>query len=419
MRRACCDAIAGRFGCVTEMNAVTLPERGGTKMRKTSIALLLGITAVAAFALPASSQEPIKIGVMFPYTGPISGQGKPERDAIKMAFDEENNTIAGRKVELLYEDSAGRPDTGLTKVKALVERDKVNLLLSELVSSIGAAIAPYVNEQKIPWVNTVALASLTRAQKSPYIFRFVTSSYQYAMTAAQVGKKKGWKKVYFIGWNAPPSRESYEAVKKVFGEENIVEAMFPNVGTADYAPYLTKMDPSKADGVFAAMWGADAPRISQQYAEYGLNKKMPLFGIASFTSEELLGDMPPASAGILSAYLYCGTLDTPENKKFVADYRSHYNAVPGSYQYLGYMAAKMTIQALKDINGKAEDRDAFIHALEKVKIKGPMGMVSFDEHHGLVVDFYELTVEKGADGKLQNHCGDRIAQVKDPYDAFP
>jgi branched-chain amino acid transport system substrate-binding protein len=388
-------------------------------MRKTSIALLLGIAAVAAFVPPASSQEPIKIGVMFPYTGPISAQGRPERDAIKMAFDEENNTIAGRKIELLYEDSAGRPDTGLTKLKALVERDKVHLLLSELVSSIGAAAAPYVTEQKIPWVSTVALASLTRTQKSPYIFRFVTSSYQYAMTAAQVAKKKGWKKVYFIGWNAPPSRESYEAVKKVFGAENVVDAMFPNVGTADYAPYLTKMDASKADGVFAAMWGADSPRIAQQYAEYGLNKKMPLFGIASFTSEELLGDMPPASVGILSAYLYCGTLNTPENKKFVADYQSRYKAVPGSYQYLGYMAAEMVIQALKDINGKAEDRDAFIHALEKVHVKGPMGEASFDEHHGLVTDFYELTVEKGPDGKLQNHCGDRIAQVKDPYDAFP
>ena len=67
---------------------------------------------------------------VFPYTGPISAQGRPERDAIKQAFEEENNTIAGRKIELLYEDGAGRPDTGLTKIKALVERDKVHLLLS-------------------------------------------------------------------------------------------------------------------------------------------------------------------------------------------------------------------------------------------------------------------------------------------------
>ena len=102
-------------------------------------------------------------------------------------------------------------------------------------------------------------------QKSPYIFPLRAVVLPIAATAAEVAKKMGWKKVYFIGWNAPPSRKSYEAVKKVFGEANVIDAMFPNVGTSDYAPYLTKMDTSKADGVFAAMWGADAPRISQQY----------------------------------------------------------------------------------------------------------------------------------------------------------
>jgi branched-chain amino acid transport system substrate-binding protein len=377
-------------------------------MRQFSVAVTIGLAAFGLLIKPALSQEPIKIGVMFPLTGPLSSQGGPERDAIKQAFDEENNTVAGRKVELLYEDSAGRPDTGLTKTKALVERDKVDLLLSELVSSVGAAMAPYVNEQKIPWVSTVALASLTRSQKSPYIFRFVPSSYQYASVAARFTQKLGWKKVYFIGWNAPPSRESSEVVKKLYGADNVVDAQYPNVGTSDYAPYLTAMDASKADGLFTAMWGADAPRIVQQYAEYGLDKKLPMFGIASFTSEELLETMPPQAIGVQSAYTYCGTLDTPENKAFVDGFKARYNAVPGSYSYMGYMAAKMVIQALNDIKGQAQDREAFINALGKVQVKGPMGITSFDEHNGIVADFYHLTVEKGPDGKLQNRCGERI-----------
>jgi branched-chain amino acid transport system substrate-binding protein len=147
---------------------------------------------------------------------------------------------------------------------------------------------------------------------------------------------------------------------------------------------------------------------------------MKLFGIASFTSEEVLGQMPPEAVGVLSAYTYCGTLDTPENKAFVQNYKSRYNnAIPGSYQYMGYMAAKMVIQALKDINGRAEDREAFLAALRKVQVKGPMGMTSFDENQGMVADFYELEVVRGADGKLANKCGDRIPQVKDPYHLFP
>ena len=82
-------------------------------------------------------------------------------------------------------------------------------------------------------------------------------------------------------------------------------------------------------------------------------------------------------------------------------------------------SVEMVLQALRDIKGRAEDRDAFIAALSKVQFKGPMGMASFDEHHGLVADFYPLAVERGKDGQLQNRCGERIAQVKDPYELFP
>lgn len=397
------------------MHELSFANRGIRILLRSGLTLLL----LGTLFQPAQSQtSPIKIGVMFPYTGYIAAQGLSERDAIKQAFDEEKYQVAGRKIELLFEDSQGRPDTGLTKIKALVERDQVHLLLSELTSSVGAAVASYVNEQKIPWVSTVALAALTRAQKSPYIFRFVPSTYQYGLMAAEWAKKQGWKKVYFIGWNAPPPREVYEVVKKVFGEKNVVEAMFTNVNTPDYAPYLTKMDPAKADGVLAAMWGSDALRITRQYAEYGLKKEMPLFGLASFTSEELLAKMPPEAEGVFSAYTYCGTLDTPENKRFVEGYKSRYKAVPGSYQYMGYMAAKFVIQALKDIKGRAEDREAFIAALRKVQIKGPMGMASFDEHQGMVGDFYVLKVVK-KDGQLQNSCVERVPQVKDPYVMFP
>lgn len=376
---------------------------------------ILGMLALGSTAL---ASDPIKIGVMYPLTGPIAANGVPTRDAIKLAFDEVGNQVAGRKIELIFEDSAGKPDIGLTKIKSLVERNKVDLLLSELTGSVGAAVAPYVISQKIPWLTTVALSSLTREQKSPYIFRFAPSSYQFAVAGAESAKKLGWKKAYFIGWNAPVGRESLDGVKKVFGD-GIVDAMFANVGTADFAPYLTKIDPSKADGVFVALWGSDAPRITQQFAEYGLSKKMQFFGLASFTSEELLANMPPESVGILSSYPYCGTLDTPENKAFVAAYKAKYNALPGSYQYLGYQAAKMLIQTLENVKGNVQDREALTAELSKLQATGPMGATKFDENQGIVTDFFLLKVGVGPDGKLQNSCIDRMPQVEDPYKMFP
>jgi hypothetical protein len=57
-------------------------------MRHFGIIALLGLGALGASMQPALSQQPIKIGVMFPLTGPLASQGVPERDAIKRAFDE-------------------------------------------------------------------------------------------------------------------------------------------------------------------------------------------------------------------------------------------------------------------------------------------------------------------------------------------
>ncbi|MBI3078992.1 MAG: branched-chain amino acid ABC transporter permease [Deltaproteobacteria bacterium] len=85
---------------------------------------------------------------------------------------------------------------------------------------------------------------------------------------------------------------------------------------------------------------------------------------------------------------------------------------------LAYMAAKIMIQAINQVGGKVEDRPAYLAALAKARVDGPMGVVSFDERQGLVADFYVLKVVK-RDGQLQNECIDKIPQVRDPYELFP
>jgi len=382
--------------------------------------LLLAAVALNAniFSSKAMAQgAAIRIGVAYPLTGPIATNGISSRDGAILAFEEERNQIAGRKIELLIEDTQGRPDIALTKVKAMVERDRADILVSILASTAAAAVAPYIKEAKIPWVTTGSLVALTRDLRSPYTFRMTPSSYEYGLVAANWAKQQGWKKAYYLGWNAAPAREAFDAVKSVLGSQSITDALFPNIGTPDYAPYLTKLDPSKADGAFVSIWAADAPRIARQFAEYGLRGKLPFFGVASFTAEEGLADMPPEVEGVHSGYVYCGTLNTPENRQFVESYRNRFKSIPGPYPYQSYMAAKAVIQALKDVNGRIEDKEAFLTALRKVQLKGPMGIVSFDERQGMITDFQILRVVR-KDGRLQNECVGRIAS-RDPYNLFP
>jgi len=381
-----------------------------------AVVSFLGLTCLSG---ATSAQQPaIKIGMVYPVTGPLAAQGVPMVNAIKQAFDEDNYTIAGRKIDVIIEDSQGKPDFGLTKFRKLIEGDRVHILKAEITTAVALGVAPYVHSQHIPWITEAAAGALARGLRSPYTFRFVPSEYQYSYASAQWLKNKmGWKKIYWIAWDTAVTRGGVKGFQKVFGDE-MVDAMWSPVGTADYGPFLARVSPEKADGIVVAMWGADALRIMRQIGEYGLKARLPVFGLASFTSEELLPVMPAEIEGVLSAYPYCGSLNTPANRRFVDGYRTRYNALPGSYQYMAYAGAKIVVQAMKDVGGNVEDKESFVSALRKIKFDGPMGLVGFDERQGGVFDFYVLKVVR-KDGQLQNECIEKIAQVKDPYDLFP
>src|SRR4051812_38190177 len=78
---------------------------------------LLGVTSMPT----ARAQEPLKVGVMYPLGGVLGVMGGGSANAVKLAFDEEGNKIAGRAVQILVEDDEGKIDVSLTKLRKLVE----------------------------------------------------------------------------------------------------------------------------------------------------------------------------------------------------------------------------------------------------------------------------------------------------------
>jgi branched-chain amino acid transport system substrate-binding protein len=63
-----------------------------------------------------------------------------------MYLDEIGSTMSGRKVELIVEDTQGQPSVALTKLRKLVEHDRVHLVAGVLFGHLGYAMAPEVEE---------------------------------------------------------------------------------------------------------------------------------------------------------------------------------------------------------------------------------------------------------------------------------
>ncbi|MFL4996133.1 MAG: ABC transporter substrate-binding protein, partial [Microvirga sp.] len=100
--------------------------------RRQFLKLTAGVTAVSAAGAPAivkaQGSGPIRIGLLAPLTGVVASGGREMVDGFTMFWEQQGETIAGRKVEIVTEDDASNPDTALQKARRLVEQANVHFL---------------------------------------------------------------------------------------------------------------------------------------------------------------------------------------------------------------------------------------------------------------------------------------------------
>src|SRR5437899_1307435 len=89
---------------------------------------------------PAVGAESIRVGYLGPLTGIFAAAGKDMLDGLKMAFEQVNYEVAGRKIELIEEDDEGNPATAQAKYRKLVAQDRIHVLDGVLLSNIGYAL---------------------------------------------------------------------------------------------------------------------------------------------------------------------------------------------------------------------------------------------------------------------------------------
>ena len=99
--------------------------------RISRVALVVpAVVAILVSLLPASASaqsESLRLGFLTVSTGPLAAGGRQMEEGINLFLKERNNTLAGRKVELIIADTAGQPALAKTKTQELVERDKVHV----------------------------------------------------------------------------------------------------------------------------------------------------------------------------------------------------------------------------------------------------------------------------------------------------
>jgi branched-chain amino acid transport system substrate-binding protein len=381
------------------------------------LGLLITVFVLNGSSLLAAEKPPIKVGLLLPYTGTMPLQAKGVSDGVELYIAEIGQKAGGRAIQVVKEDDENNPTVGLTKVKRLVEQLKVDFVVGPVSSAVGLAIHDYLRQQKVIQINPCAFTrELTSPQKwSPNIFRVVETTDQtnYPM-GKWMYKSTPHRNVVLTASDFSAGHHSVEAFKAGFEEAGgkVIKEVYPKLGTMDFAPFLTAVDVKGADAVYAWYAGTDAVRFVQQYQEFGLKKRLPLYGYGVIADDPYLPSMGDAALGIVTSCHYAWTIDTPENNAFVKAYQGKWGEVPSRYSEFGYVSAQCIGAAAEALKGNLDNVAQVAETIRKVapKIATPSGPLAFDQYNQRIVNVYVEKVEK-RDGKLVNVVVDKLGKV--------
>jgi branched-chain amino acid transport system substrate-binding protein len=147
----------------------------------------------------AQASDPIRVGLLAAKTGPLASGGIDMDLALTMFLKERDNTLAGRKVELIVADTAGVPATARTKAQELIEKNNVHCLIGPLAAFEALAIADYITEKEMPTLGVAAAEDMTQRHPSPWFVRATSTSAQCAYPLADYALKElKYKKIVTI-----------------------------------------------------------------------------------------------------------------------------------------------------------------------------------------------------------------------------
>jgi branched-chain amino acid transport system substrate-binding protein len=364
------------------------------------------VLALTVDVVPAWAQKgPIKVGFLTQMTGGGAAVGKDMSNGFMMSLEEIGNQIAGRKVEVIIEDTQGDPAQALTRLRKLVESDKVHAVAGIFLANEGYALAPKVDEYRIPTVWAVVSADdLTQRKPTKYAVRTGwTSSQPNHPFGEYAAKTLGYKRVATIAMDYAFGWEQVGGFQKTFEEAGgqIVQKLWPPLGTTDFGPFLAQIK-RDADAVFAVMVAASSLRFPKQYQDAGLKARLPLIGGGTSFDEFVLPALGDEAIGAISPLIYSAAIDTPVNQRFVKEFRKKNGKVPGYYAEASYTAARWIAEAAKAVGGNVEDKEKFLAALKKVEISdAPRGPIKLDTYGNPIQNIYVRKVEK-RDGELWN-----------------
>ncbi|ACX96427.1 urea ABC transporter substrate-binding protein [Halothiobacillus neapolitanus] len=336
----------------------------------------------------AVTDDTVTVGILHSLTGTMAISETGAQEAEKLAIEQINaqGGVLGRQIKFIQEDGASDWPTFAEKAKKLLEENHVAAIFGCWTSASRKAVLPVLERDNGLLYYPTFYEGLEQSKNVVYTGQEATQ--QVFAGLDWVAKNKNAKTFYLIGsdyiWPRTTmklARKYIETVLhgKVVGEE------YAALGSTQFGSTINKIRLKKPDVIYAAVVGGSNVAWFKQLKAAGINGSKQTLLTLSVTEDEAQGIGGENLKGFYSAMKYFQSLDTPENKAFVAAFKKRWGAdAPiGDVTQAAYEGPWLWKAAVEKAG--SFDTDKVVKAEESgtITFNAPEGMVYLEPNHHL------------------------------------
>lgn len=372
---------------------------------KSLIRCKLALVVMLLFSSQAMAEN-IRIGIIAPLSGPYAYLGQQLKEGAQAYVATQGGKLGGHDVELIYRDTGGPNPMGTkAMVQELIVKDKIDYLGGFVMTPNVLAVAPLVQEAKVPTVIFLANGA-GLPKKSDYFLRTAHTTAQMIPALTSHIYEQGMRKMVTAVVDYSPGVDAEKTFKAEFTKlgGTIVEAIRMPLKTTDFTPFAQRIKASGAQGVFVFLAGGP-PNVGfvKAYSENGLDAAgIEFFGTVE-TDEYILQEFGERAVGLTTALFYSEAHDSAKNKKFISALKKQNASAVGNFASVGAWDGMFVIQKMIEATAGKRDGDKALAAVKTLAWESPRGPVKLDpETRHIVQNVYLRKVEVGEGGLLIN-----------------
>jgi branched-chain amino acid transport system substrate-binding protein/urea transport system substrate-binding protein len=334
----------------------------------------------------ADATEPIRIGAVLPFSGGVELYGQQAKLGLDLAVKDTNAAggILGRPVEVIYADDETRPQSAVTAMRALIERDGVLAVVGPITSRNLNAIAPVAESLKTPLLYAT---NYEGGKCSRYFFSFSTVPNQELGQLLPYMNQTFGNTYFLLGADRVWPHQMFDIaqplIEKLGGK--VVGTQFTLGTETDFTPLIEQVAATKAKVLLFALKG-DGMDFIRQADDRGLLKGTTVAFLG--LSEVDLGIFRGKGQNMHTVVPSVATSDDPSVKAFVARVRAEAGVDGAVSNYV--ITHYNTLIALKAAIEKAGkvDKEAMVDALAGLVISSPTGPVTINQDHHATMNMF-------------------------------